>query len=64
MAARKIFHVWVGFWFANIVFISIYLVVSGLYVLFTHTPDNANNTLFFVLPRFAMILSAPWPWAS
>ncbi len=62
MAAKKIFHVLVGFWFAGLAYTVVYLVVAVLYAWLTGTL-NENGPVFFILPRFAMILSAPIPLA-
>lgn len=63
MVAKKIFHVFVGFWFANVVYVSLYLLGVALYFWLVTTPDDRNTPIFLLLPRFAMILSAPLPLA-
>lgn len=46
MAARKVFHVLVGFWVANKGFIFLYLISTGLYIFFTGTANETNGPLF------------------
>jgi len=62
MAARKVFHVLVGFRVANKGFIFLYLISTGLYIFFTGTANETNGPLF-PYPRYAMILSGPLPLA-
>jgi hypothetical protein len=62
MVAKKIFHVLVGFWIASNAFLILYLVGAFLYAWLTGAL-GVNGPLFFMLPRFAMILSGPLPLA-
>jgi hypothetical protein len=63
MVAKKIFHVLIGFWFASKAFFIFYLIGAALYAWRTDTLD-ATGPIFFSLPRFAMLLSAPVPLAA
>ena len=63
MVARKIFHVLVGFWFASNAFSLLYFIGAAFYLWLTDRLDE-NGPLFFMLPRFAMIISAPLPRAA
>jgi hypothetical protein len=61
VAAKKPFHMMVGFWFSAIVVDFAYLIGTGLYELLTGVDIESGTPVFFMFPRFAMMLSVPLP---
>ena len=63
MVARKVFHVLVGFWFANLVFFPCYVAGVLLYAAVHGVPDDPSRSVFALLPRYGMMASVALPLA-